>query len=136
MVESPKIPLVSNPSSALSRGLNAGNLAIGAAERHPVDVLQRLGGAPHSILNNPYQDLEFVRSVYGSGLAMEMAAERQMARRETAMGMTKIGSLTHDVYTGQDATLQFGDFMSLPENRVELPTSAFHVTMERHLRNF
>jgi hypothetical protein len=136
MTMSPKIPLVSKPDSTLAAGLNTGNLALSAAERHPIDSLQRSGGqTAHSLLNNPYQDLDFIRSVYGSGLAMEMAAERQIARREAAMGMTKIAGVTYDIYAGQDATLQFGDFMSLPENRVTLPTSPFHISMERQLRN-
>lgn len=132
MDESPKIPIVKKHDSALVTGLNGGNLAIAAAERHPVDVLQRSGQAA---LSNPYHDLNFIRSIYGCGLAMEMAAERQMARKEKAMGMSQIGGLYEDIVLGNDATLQFSDFMSLPENRAELPKSVLHVSMERQLKN-
>jgi Proteasome maturation factor UMP1 len=129
MYDSPKIPIVTKHDSALEADVNPGNLAIAATERHPVDALQRSGSA------NPYQDLNFVRSIYGSSLAMEMAAERQLARNEKAMGMSKIGGLYEDIVLGNNNTLQFSDFMSLPENRPDLPKSVFHVSMERHLKN-
>lgn len=142
MDETPRIPLIKtsgakNGAATEGVSLNAGNLAIAAAEIHPIDALQRNshtnGGMNHT--HNPYQDLHFVRSVYGSGLAMEMAAERQLAQRERGMGMTQIGRVYQDVTGGTDATLQFADFMSLPEHRADLPKSVFHVTMERHLQN-
>lgn len=132
MDESPKIPLVKKLDSALKTGLNGGNLAIAAAERHPVDCLQR-SGPPAT--GNPYHDLNFIRSLYGSGLAMEMAAERQMARKEKAMGMSKIGGLYEDIVMGNDITLQYSDFMSQPEKSAELPKSVFHAIMERQLKN-
>lgn len=130
MDESPKIPLVKMSVCSLEAGLNGGNLAIAAAERHPVDVLQRSG---LKATGNPYRDLNFIRSIYGSGLATEIAAERQMARKEKVMGLALIGGLYEDIVLGNDATLQFSDFMSLPGDRAELPKSVFHVTMERHL---
>jgi Proteasome maturation factor UMP1 len=130
MDDSPKIPVVSMHKSASESGLNVGNLAIAAAERHPVDVMQRSGPT-----TNPYQDLNFVRSVYGSGIAMEMAAERQLARAENDLGMSKIGGLYEDIVTGNQSNLQFSDFMSLPDNRSELPKSVFHLSMDRQLKN-
>ena len=130
MDDTPKIPIVKKPVSSLETGLNGGNLAIDAAERHPVDVFQRSGPAASG---NPYRDLNFVRSIFGSGLAMEMAAERQIARQEKAMGLTQIGGLYEDIVLGNDTSLQFSDIMSLPENRAELPKSVFHVYMERQL---
>ena len=90
MDESPKIPIVQQPVS-LMQGPNGGNLAVQAAERHPIDALQRQGG--HTAGGSPYRDLDFVRSVYGSGLAMEIAAERQMAQREKRFGVSHVGIL-------------------------------------------
>jgi hypothetical protein len=132
MDDSPMIPIVKKHDSALETGLNAGNLEISAAERHPVDVLQRSGEAA---MGNPYQDLNLIRSMFGSGVAMEMAAERKMARNENAMGLSKIGGLYGDIVLGNDASLQLTDYMALPENRAELPKSVFHVSMERQLKN-
>lgn len=129
-MDSPKIPIITTHDSALHADVNCGNLSVAVAERHPIDVLQRSGS-----VTNPYQDLNFVRSIYGSGLAMEMAAERQIAFREKAMGMSQIGGLFEDIVLGSDTKLLVTDFMSLPENRPELPKSVFHVSLERHLRN-
>lgn len=128
----PKIPIVTQQNAAVESDVNTGHLAIAAAERHPVDRMQRSGANSNT---NPYQNLQFVRSVYGSALAMEMAAERQMVQKEKAMGMHKIGGLYQDLVLGTDAQLQFADFMSLPDHRSELPKSVLHPAMERQLKN-
>lgn len=129
----PKIPIVTQQNAALESDVNSGHLAIAAAERHPIDRMQRAGAFANG--NNPYQNLQFVRSVYGSALAMEMAAERQMVQKEKAMGLHKIGGLYQDLVLGNDTQLQFTDFMSLPENRPDLPKSVLHVSMERQWKN-
>jgi len=130
MDESPKIPIVKKPVSLMETGPSGNNLAVAAAERHPVDTIQRQG----LVGSNPYKDLHFVRSMYGPGLAMELAAERQMARQEKAMGLGQIGGIYEDIVTGNDTSVQFADFMSLPDNRPELPKSVLHVSMERQLK--
>jgi len=130
MEESPKIPIVKKPVSLMETGPSGSNLAVAAAERHPVDTMQRQGFTGSS----PYNNLHFIRSMYGSGLAMELAAERQMARREKAMGLNNIGGIYEDIVSGNDATIQFADFMSLPDNRPELPKDVFHVSMKHHLK--
>jgi Proteasome maturation factor UMP1 len=129
----PKIPIVTQQNAAVESDVNTGHLAIAAAERHPVDRMQRSSNANGNI--NPYQNLQFIRSVYGSALAMEMAAERQMVHKEHAMGMHRIGGLTQDLVLGTDAQLQVTDFMSLPDHRSELPKSVFHPAMARQLKN-
>ena len=133
----PKIPIYTKQDIALEADVNTGNYAVAVAERHPVDVLQQRarGSVIANITTNPYQDLNFVRSIYGSGLAMEMAAERQYVRKERNMGMHKIGNMYEDIVLGNDARMQYTDFMSLPDNRVELPKSVFHVSMDRQLKN-
>ena len=131
----PKIPIYTNQDNALEADVNTGNYAIAVAERHPVDVLQqRARGNAASATMNPYQEINFVRSIYGSGLAMEMAAERQFVQQERNMGMHKIGNMYEDIVLGNDATIQYSDFMSLPDHRIELPKSVFHVSMDRQLK--
>lgn len=130
MDDSPKIPIVKKPVSLMETGPSGSNFAVAAAERHPVDTMQRQG-MPGS---NPYKDLSFIRSMYGSGMAMELAAERQMARQEKAMGLSQIGAIYEDIVSGTDTSVQFADFMSLPDNRPELPKSVLHVSMERQLK--
>ena len=131
----PKIPIYTNQDIALEADVNTGNYAIAVAERNPVDVLQqRARGNAASATMNPYQEINFVRSIYGSGLAMEMAAERQFVQQERNMGMHKIGNMYEDIVLGNDATIQYSDFMSLPDHRIELPKSVFHVSMDRQLK--
>ena len=132
MDESPKIPIVQQPVS-LMQGPNGGNLAVQAAERHPIDALQRQGG--HTAGGSPYRDLDFVRSVYGSGLAMEIAAERQMAQREKRFGVSHVGSIYEDIVLGNNSSIQLSDFMSVPENRPELSKAVLHPVMARQLNN-
>lgn len=134
----PKIPIYTKQDIALEADVNTGNYAIAVAERHPIDVLQqrdRGNGGAASATINPYQDMNFVRSIYGSGLAMEMAAERQYVQQERNMGMHKIGNMYEDIVLGNDTTIQYTDFMSLPDHRIELPKSVFHVSMDRQLKN-
>ena len=66
---------------------------------------------------------------------MEMAAERQYVQKERNMGMHKIGNMYEDIVMGNDTTVQFTDFMSLPDHRIELPKSVFHVSMDRQLKH-
>ena len=133
----PKIPIYTKQDNALEADVNTGNYAVAVAERHPIDVLQQCarGSVTATSTINPYQDLNFVRSIYGSGLAMEMAAERQYVQKERNMGMHKIGNMYEDIVLGNDATMQYTDFMSLPDHRIELPKSVFHVSMDRQLKN-
>ena len=130
MDDSPKIPILKQPVSLMEAGPSGISLAIAAAEPHPVDTMQR----QRSTGSNPYNNLHFIRSMYGSGLAMELAAERQLARREKSLGLDCIGGIYEDIISGNDTTVQYADFMSLPDHRPELPKSVFHVSMQRHLK--
>jgi Proteasome maturation factor UMP1 len=134
MSEAPKIPITKQAVSMMESGLNGNHLAVAAAERHPVDTMQRFGTSATTTAN-PYRDIEFVRSVYGSSLAMQMAAERQMARTEKyGMGSEHIGSVCEDIVMGNDTSIQFADFMSLPEHRPDLPKTVFHPVMQNQLK--
>jgi Proteasome maturation factor UMP1 len=129
MDETPKIPILKKPVSLMETGPSGLSLAVAVAERHPVDTLQRQGLTGSS----PYKNTNFVRLMYGPGLAMELAAERQIALREKAMGLDNIGAIYEDVVSGNDTSVQFTDFMALPDNRPELLKSVFHVSMKTHL---
>lgn len=109
-------------------GPNGSNLASSAMQRHPVDELQR----------SPFDDLSHVRSIYGSGLAMRLASERQLAGQVGGRlpGMERgygfASNCTLDILRGEDTTIDFKDFLSRSEN---LPVSAVepHAAMERKL---
>jgi hypothetical protein len=124
----PQIPIVRTPVSMMDAGPNGHNLAVAAAQRHPVDAIQRRGVD----MENPYSDLDFVRLMYGPGMAMEMAAERSIARREKLF-VPKVGALYDDIVRGTDGSVAPADFLNLPENRSELPKDVLHPVMARHL---
>ena len=130
MDATPKIPIVRKPSSMMETGPAGSDFATAAAARHPVDQLQRQGH-PH---DSPYRNPEFVRSVYGSAMAMEMTAERQMARREKQMGLDFVGEMYQDIVDGNDCMIDMSDFMSLPENRPEVSKAVMHPYMAKFLK--
>lgn len=128
MEDSARIPMMNKPASLMEAGPNANNLAASAATRHPVDDLQRTMQA------NPFLDLEFVRHVYGSGLAMRLATEQKIALQQDrgAMGLPSSG-LYRDIVTGNDVKMDFADFLSLPSYRPDLSRESPHAAMERQL---
>mmetsp|Transcript_10019 Transcript_10019/g.14403 ORF Transcript_10019/g.14403 Transcript_10019/m.14403 type:complete len:132 (+) Transcript_10019:116-511(+) len=127
------IPVIRKPLNSLETGLNANNLASAASQRHPVDDLQRT-----VVSNNTYGDLEDVRRIYGSGLAMRLATERQMASqvggRLPGMEATGESNVMLETLMGTDTKLTFGDFMSRPENLPVASISNPHTAMEHKLQ--
>lgn len=118
-----------DPVDRMEGGPNGNNLASAAVQRHPVDTLQR----------NPFNDLEDVRRIYGTGLAMTIATERQMATRVGGRLPGMKGRYSQDsncimeTLTGNDTKLDFGDFLSQPDS---LPTGGIkdpRAAMERRL---
>lgn len=91
------------------QGPNANHLEAQAKSRHPIDDLQRNQQDPF--------DLNHVRSVYGSGLAMRLATERNWIREHSTRlpGLPQSHALA-DTLMGRDVELDFGDFLSLPQN--------------------
>lgn len=125
----PHIPEMQQPASLMERGLNSNNLAAAATARHPVDDLQRRRQT------NPFESLEYVRHVYGSGLAMRLATEQKIANQQddlTPLTSTK-NNLYREIVTGQDVQLDFSDYLSLPEHRPDLIKETPHAFMERKL---
>jgi hypothetical protein len=77
-----------------------------------------------------------VRRLYGSGLAMRLATERNMAREAGGRGVSGLptSNLMHDILTGNDMKMQFEDILSLPEHRpIQLKQDNPHTAMERKL---
>lgn len=130
----PKIPIMSKPSNLMELGPNGNNLATAAASRHPIDEMQRRSRG----LQHP-RNLQDVRRIYGPGLAMVLATEQKIARQQEEMmaGLPHAfsatgGKLYGEIVSGQDVQLDFGDFLSLPEHRPDLPQNP-HKLMERQL---
>jgi len=96
-----------------------------------VICLQLAGSSSSSRL-----DLDMIRSIYGSGLAMRLATERRMACQ---VGGRILGShesqVMYETVTGMDTTLDFSDFLGRPSDNPEgnaLETA--HTWMERKLQ--
>ena len=130
-----QIPVMQRPVSLMEHGPNSQNLAAMAQARHPVDQMQRReqqqpsGGV----------DLDFVRHVYGSGLAMRLTTEQKIAVQQEQASLVPLhhgsnsGSLYREIVTGQDMKLDFADYLSLPEHQPEMPRENLHLAAERKL---
>eukprot|EP01083_Nonionella_stella_P126818 384098_1 len=116
------IPVMRKPSDAMSTGLNSNNLAAAAMQRHPIDRMQRANGGSGST-QSPL-DLDAIRRLYGSGLAMSLATERQMALkvggRLPGMDAHPDSRAMYESLTGDDTSIGFGDFLNLKRNRPEV----------------
>lgn len=116
------IPVMRKPSDAMSAGLNSSNLAAAAVARHPVDAMQRADAGAGST-QSPL-DLDAVRRLYGSGLAMTLATERRMALgvggRLPGLDAHPDSRAMYETLTGDDVSIGFGDFLNLRRNRPEV----------------
>jgi len=66
-------------------------------------------------------DIDAIRRLYGSGLAMRLVTERRMAQqvggRLLGYNGTSNSNVMLDSLTGDDMTIQFGDYLNLEQNR-------------------
>jgi Proteasome maturation factor UMP1 len=137
--ESNTIPLMKQPVSVMETGLNGNNLASNAIERHPVDILQHRTVGVH-----PYHNINFARHVYGSGFAMTLATEQKVVINDMKQrhliglnlpghGFGSTSSIYGDIVTGQDTTIDFSDYLSMPQFRPDSVNHNPHNAMERAL---
>ena len=81
-------------------------------------------------------DLESVRRLYGSGLAMRLVTERKMARDAVRRlpGLPESRTML-EVVTGDDFSLDFGDYLGVACNRPDMPFEkvGLHSAMEKRL---
>jgi len=72
---------------------------------------------------NSHLDLDAIRRLYGSALAMRLSTERHLASqvggRLPGMDAAPDSKAILDTLTGDDLTLDFGDVLNLSENRAE-----------------
>mmetsp|Transcript_23692 Transcript_23692/g.47104 ORF Transcript_23692/g.47104 Transcript_23692/m.47104 type:complete len:142 (-) Transcript_23692:183-608(-) len=138
---SSSIPVMRKPADAMSKGLNSSNLAAAALQRHPIDRMQR-ASASSGATESPL-DLDAIRRLYGSGLAMRLATERQMALkvggRLPGLDAHPDSRAMYETLTGDDVSIGFGDYLNLRRNRPEggdFGGAAFdvpHTSMEHKL---
>lgn len=68
-------------------------------------------------------DLDAIRRLYGSGLAMRLATERRMALkvggRLPGLDATPDSRAMYETLTGDDLTVGFGDYLNLKKNCAE-----------------
>mmetsp|Transcript_6375 Transcript_6375/g.10574 ORF Transcript_6375/g.10574 Transcript_6375/m.10574 type:complete len:132 (-) Transcript_6375:412-807(-) len=128
---SSSIPIVQEPVKTMETGPNGHSLATAATQRHHVDDLQRRSAL--------YDDLVDVRRIYGSGLAMRLATERQMASKVGGRlpGMESVSvdssNILLETLLGTDTKLDFGDVLSRPEHMPVARVNSPHVAMEHRL---
>jgi hypothetical protein len=125
--------MMRKPVSTLDEGLNSNNLASQSLLRHPVDEMQRA-----QQVNFILDDLEDVKIMYGSGLAMRLATERQMAMNVCGRlpGMDAIGGQSNiilETLMGTDTKLDFRDFLGRPEDMPVATIKNPHSAMEAKL---
>ncbi|GAX15284.1 hypothetical protein FisN_1Hh721 [Fistulifera solaris] len=129
MDSNPSIPVLEKPISMMEVGPNGNNLASQAMARHPVEDLQKNIGIAK------FNDLSFVRNVYGSGLAMRLATEQKFAAQERSRNPFRSqGLLYGEIVTGHDTKFDMADFLPRAEYRADLKQDMnLHVAMERQL---
>lgn len=132
METTPTIPLVEEPISMMEVGPNGTNFASQAMSRHPVDDLQQNSG-----MGQQFNDLDFVRNVYGSGLAMRLATEQKFAAQQRQGNPFRSqGHLYGEIVTGNDTKFDMADFLPRAEYRadnIKRENTNLHIAMERQL---
>ena len=125
---SSSIPVMRHPSNLMETGPNGNNLASAATRNHPIQELQR------TTVERGFLDLDGVRRLYGSGLAMRLATERQLASRVGGRlpGMEQ-SNLILDTVTGNDVMLDFSDVLGRPEHAPVPAVTDPHTAMQRKL---
>jgi hypothetical protein len=128
---SSSIPVMRHPANQMETGPNGNNLAAAAASNHPIDNLQRNSSAA---VERGFLDLDGVRRLYGSGLAMRLATERQLASQVGGRlpGMEQ-SNLVMDTVTGNDVMLDFSDILGRPEHAPVASVRDPHTAMQRKL---
>jgi len=108
------------PNDIMAEGPNSDNLAAAAIQAHPVDRMQRAtNSAPSS--SSSSLDIDAIRRLYGSALAMRLTTERQLASnvggRLPGLDAHPDSNVMLDTLTGGDLEIDFGDFLNLKMNR-------------------
>ena len=127
MEDTLRIPEMHQPASLMETGLNGNNLAAQATAPHAVDAMQRRRAT------NPLESLAYVRSVYGSGLAMRLATEQKIAAQQDDVTPLQTTNLYREIVTGADVQMDFGDYLNLAEHSPEMIKETPHAFMERKL---
>mmetsp|Transcript_4867 Transcript_4867/g.6940 ORF Transcript_4867/g.6940 Transcript_4867/m.6940 type:complete len:139 (-) Transcript_4867:217-633(-) len=114
------IPVMRSPADMMEVGLNGDNLASSAVRRHPVDRMQRATTTPEGRM-----DMDSIRRIYGSGLAMRLTTERRLAANVGGrlMGYGDNYAML-DTLTGDDMRIDFGDILNRPDNNPEISVQA------------
>lgn len=126
-VTSSSIPMMRSPANQMEAGPNGSNLAATATRNHVVDDIQRSGAG------RGFLDLDGVRRLYGSGLAMRLATERQLASSQKRLPGMPESNLQMDILTGDDTMLDFRDVLGRPEDAPVAYVKDAHSAMQRKL---
>mmetsp|Transcript_3416 Transcript_3416/g.4195 ORF Transcript_3416/g.4195 Transcript_3416/m.4195 type:complete len:144 (-) Transcript_3416:119-550(-) len=125
-LNSSSIPVMRSPPNLMYNGPNSDNLAAAAVQAHPIDRMQRA----HANNANSSLDIDAVRRLYGSALAMRLVTERKLASnvggRLPGMDSHPDSNVMFDALTGNDLQLDFGDFLNVRADRADVGRNVAH----------
>merc|ERR1711884_747760 len=131
------IPVMKKPIDTMEVGANGNNLATAAMGRHPIEELQHRQAFQRVSFMGTDEEEE-IRRLYGSGFAMKIATERQIANQMTVGGSIGGGipssnNIIGDVLSGRDMHIGFEDTLGLIEFRptINKKYEDPHMMMER-----
>jgi len=127
------IPILREQTNVMASGPNSNNLAAKGLQAHPIDHMQRAAGSGHSSL-----DVDAIRRLYGSGLAMRLTTERKLASsvggRLPGLDAHPDSNMVLETLTGDDCVIDFGHVLNTRENRPGMECGGPHSVMEAKLK--
>ena len=127
-LNSTSIPIMRSPADMMTDGPNCDNLAAGAVQIHPIDRMQRVKQAKNN--TNSSLDIDAIRRLYGSALAMRLVTERNLASnvggRLPGMDAHPNSNTMLDTLTGNDVSLDFADFLNIKSDRADVGRNVAH----------
>jgi len=121
------VPIMRCPTDVMRKGPNSDNFQTAAIQAHTIDRLQRAQQATGTAAP---LDLDAIRRLYGSGLAMRLSTERRLAQnvggRLPGMDAHPDSNIVMETLTGEDVSIDFGDYLNIREDRC---------SMEDHFRH-
>mmetsp|Transcript_27695 Transcript_27695/g.41022 ORF Transcript_27695/g.41022 Transcript_27695/m.41022 type:complete len:137 (+) Transcript_27695:98-508(+) len=116
-MDSASIPVMRSPNDLMINGPNSDNLAAAAIQSHPVDRMQRATKSTTSL------DVDSIRRLYGSALAMRLTTERihasNVGGRLPGLDAHPNSNTMLETLTGDDITIDFGDYLNTKMERAQ-----------------
>eukprot|EP00979_Chaetoceros_neogracilis_P008930 scaffold2006_cov283-Chaetoceros_neogracile.AAC.14 len=134
-MDSSSIPVMRSPNDIMTYGPNGDNLAAAAIQSHPQSnfklesshitpsLILPFTSSPSPTATTPTTspDLDSIRRLYGSALAMRLTTERVHAAnvggRLPGLDAHPNSNIMLETLTGDDVTIDFGDYLNISTER-------------------